>query len=513
MHIKSAINPSMLIISLLLSGLIIPCLASHNSYAYSLNLRGDIPLNEIAYDGIYQAIEHLQNYGFFGGVDYYDRPFDFKDVRNDLLKINPDSLPYSALWEYNYIKRRLGLDARPKGFHLRFDSGITFSGFGKIPTRFRFHPDIDYTIGNFYLESRYTIGSKSIAGEKYGGKVWGGVIGYGDLVYSSYRQNKIAVYLGRRKLEWGPNLTGSLILSGKSMPYDGFSFNYNFRGNLKLSAFTFILDPYQNVDGSYQERYLSGHRLTWEPKYKLTIGISEVVIYGGEGRNPEVYYFFPLFFLHGSQLNQGIDDNTLIEADFRWLPFSATEIYGQILIDDFQIEKKTLEDNEPTEYGLLFGINRSELPFMPYLQAGAEYVRIANRTYDQPLPRNKYINRGYYIGYPLGNDGDLFTAQLILRLKDKIKFTGEFSRQRKGEGRIENDWDTPWMDEPNYTEKFPTGTVQTTNKFELIIEYAKNEHFISKVTAYRERITNKNHILNDNYSDNISMEFSIDFLF
>jgi hypothetical protein len=454
-----------------------------------VGLRGDIPLNEDNYRGIYSAVNALQSRGFLRDIDYNDYPVSVPELAESLGSIDAGHLDRYALKAYRYLQYRLRPESKA-GLSVGIDGYASISDDSTGEFHWGLFPRVEYKCGHLFFTSRYTVEDNLVDDHRYQGKKWNGFSGYGTSVYGSFRTDRLRVVVGRSRYNWGPGKSGSLILSGCSMPFDGLNAAYSLRENLQVSSFTFILDPYRDISGRYQERYLSGHRIIFSPRSGLVLGLSEVIIYGGEGRNPELYYAFPLFFLHGAQLNQGRDDNTLIEMDFRSFPGLAFEFYGQILIDDFQIEKKTRADNEPSEYGITIGVYKTGM--LGYFDARLEYVRISNRTYNQPDPRNRYLNRGYPIGHPLGNDGDLWLAEVDCRMSGRLVCGLDYTHRRKGEGRIETAWDDSWMDVDEYEEDFPAGTVETTDEIRVSAEYLIHPDFRSSAGIWFGRVDNVN---------------------
>jgi len=472
-------------------------------------MAGEIPLSEDNYEGIYRAVDNLKSLGLLG--NFNDRPYDAARLRSGLGQIDTIGLTSAGRQAYSYLRARLGNEAQPNGFGTGIDIGAIAETAKGSDFNWRLYPQIEYQRSNFYLISRYTIESGLVDEPRYQGNKWRGFGGYGSNVYGTYQTHNFQAFLGRRRIEWGPGRSGSLILSGISMPYDGLSVDARLGRNFNFSAFTFFLDPFQDTSGIFQERYLSGHRLLWMPGPSFNLGFSEIVIYGGEGRNPEIYYIIPLFFLHGSQLNQRRDDNAFIEADFRWSPVRATEIYGQLLLDDFQIENKTLQDHEPAEYGFLAGLYRSDIPGLRFFEIRTEYARVTNRTYNQPLPRNRYLNQGYYIGHPLGNDGDTWLTEVTFRPAGNFWAAIKYSYARKGEGKVEIQWTEPWLLTETYGEKFPTGIVQNTRELSINVEYWLYGNLRSSIRGWIGSISNVDNVsgLKDNYS---GIRFSIDIL-
>jgi len=100
-------------------------------------------------------------------------------------------------------------------------------------------------------------------------------------------------------------------------------------------------------------------------------------------------------FYHAVQLNEDVDDNTFLGLDFCWYLNNRHKLYGQLMVDDMQVDDKAIGDQEPDEIGYMLGF--STLDLFDLLDLSARYLKITNRTYNQKLERNRYENRGSLI--------------------------------------------------------------------------------------------------------------------
>ena len=302
----------------------------------------------------------------------------------------------------------------------------------------------------------------------YTGKKWRGLAGDIETSAIYYKNNNLALTLGRQRIFWGPQRI-NLILSESAEPLDMFSARFR-KGRLWFSFIFARLDRSRPDSIDYirfpnqtfkDNRYLAAHRLDIDIFRNFRLGLFETSLFGGEGRPPELYYLNPLQFFHTAQLNENEDDNTILGLDFTYLPSPGFNIYGQLLIDDFQIDRKSQGDQEPDEFGLLAGLFKAGRPgsFSPDMKL--EYTRITNRTYHQIIPRNRYLYRNKLLGHPLGPDSD--SLSMIVRFwpdsRQYVELESAFCRH--GEGSIYNPWDQPWLEiEGDYNEPFPTGVVE-----------------------------------------------------
>jgi hypothetical protein len=335
----------------------------------------------------------------------------------------------------------------------------------------------------------------------YTGKKYRGLAGDIEVASLSFKKGKISLTLGRSRVFWGPQRI-NLLISETADPIDLFSASFETR----VLAFNFLFarldgsrpdasDSLRFPDRSFNDnRYLVGHRLDLRLHQRFRLGLFETVLYGGEGRPPELYYLNPLQFFHGAQLNENQDDNTIIGLDFSFLPGRGTNLYGQLIIDDFQIDDHSQGDKEPNELGFMFGIFKSGRigSIIPDLKL--EYVRLTNRTYHQSDPRNRYLYRNKLIGHPLGPDADSISFKTRFWPDESFIAEAEIAYRRKGEGSIRQPWDEPWLlAAGDYSEPFPTGVVEKATLAAVRLQgylpftrYTRDHFFLSLAGGWGE---------------------------
>jgi len=123
----------------------------------------------------------------------------------------------------------------------------------------------------------------------------------------------------------------------------------------------------------------------------------------------------------------------------------------------------------------------------------AEYVRITNRTYNTPSPWEKFLNYNRPIGYLLGNDFDRWEFNINHWFAEDLQVSLGFERIRRGEGMIEKEFDTPWMNytvEEGYSEPFPTGIVEKTNAGKIGILYQPSVNMRAYLFAKYSQVEN-----------------------
>jgi len=345
---------------------------------------------------------------------------------------------------------------------------------------------------DFFVYGNFLLDEKLAEDQNYTGKKWRGLAGEVEQAFVHYRRKSFDINAGRFASFWGPK--NSLVLSADNA-LDGLGYSIHW-GRLSLSYRLARLDGLNPDDDGveqYYNRYFAGHRLDLRLSKQVRIGIFESVIFGGPGRQIDLYYLNPLIFFHSSQLNEGMNDNSFLGFDLSVKPRHGLRLYGQLLVDDFQIEKKSQGDQEPDQYALLAGGQWVDL--WRETDLALEYTRVANRTFNQKVEYNRYLIDGIPLGDVLGNDYDLLTLDMKRWLSDQTAVAVEVSIYRQGEGRITDEWTEPWMAiEGDYDEPFPTGTVEKTYSYSLRLTSFLLDHFFIDLTGGIERINNYRHI-------------------
>ncbi len=312
---------------------------------------------------------------------------------------------------------------------------------------------------------------------RYEGKYWRGWVGFAENATLDLRLDRMKLRFGLERVSWGFGRYGNLMFSRQAMPMTVLGFS--FRGeNFDFESIVGFLSPVKEeldqmeIEPQYftdQQRYISAHSLSFTPLQGLSFSLREAVIYGGPGRRFEPAYSVPLLWYHGYQLNSEIDDNTLVSLGFDYRHAGKFWAYGELLVDDFQIEKKSRGDYEPDQIGYLVGAEAYDIG-----PAGSrislEFARINNWTYNQARPHNRYINRNYPIGFPDGPDNDIVNWEYSWWVSAGLRLSYFGCVQRSGEGLIDADWSAPWLYADEYSEPFPTGILQkeTVNGFGLL---------------------------------------------
>jgi hypothetical protein len=445
---------------------------SSNSLANSV-----LPLGRMEYEFLYDRIERLQAYGI-DRFDYQIGPYttDSKDFNFEPF-LNLIDIPQNELFLFGFV-----------GESFRAQRSVASESFESIRGGLAAQPfEKLYVYGNFVLDE------KRADDPTYTGKKWRGLAGDVEQAFANYRTNSFDLTFGRFASFWG--VRNSLVLSS-NVAMDGVGYSIRW-GKLSLSYRLARLDgliPESDSVAQFENRFFAGHRLDIHFSRNLRIGFFESVVFGGPGRQVEFYYLNPVLFFHGSQLNEGANDNTFVGLDFDFIPREGVRLYGQLLIDDYQIDNKSQGDQEPNEIGLTFGAHLVKL--IPQFDLKTSYTRVTNRTYNQGLERNRYLYDGQLLSAALGNDYDQFSVSLLHWLDNENVAAGiNFSYTRRGEGSVTDPWTTPWLAvSGDYTEPFPTGVVEKTNRISMTAKGFISDFLFIDFEAGMDEIANLDHI-------------------
>lgn len=405
---------------------------------------GVLPVGQPEYEFIYDRMDRLAA-GSLDKSDYQLGPYRFDLLPSDLS-------PFNRFREVNGTRVTLfGFPAEDMR-SARYARATAFEsirgGLAARPTN------------NLFVYAHLALDEKRANDPNYTGIKWRGLAGDVEQAFVYYQAKSFGAQAGRFSSFWG--VRNSMIL-GSNAIMDGFAYTLRF-GRVAFSYRFAKLDglsPDRNDVAAFENRYLAGHRVDVHLSSRFRVGISEMVVWGGPGRTLDFAYLNPLLFYHSSQLNDNADDNTLFGFDFDLKPYRKVHVYGQLLVDDYQIEKNRQSDQEPNEYGFILGSYIADV--LPEWDVKAEYSRVTNWTYNQPKPRNRYLFDGKPISAALGNDYDLVDLSLIRWVDNNLRTSVNIKYFRQGEGSPKAAWTQPWMQVTgDYSEPFPTGVVERT---------------------------------------------------
>lgn len=460
-----------------------------------------VPLDHWSTESIGEAVGR----GLLPGISIADRPYRRADVERALREersladtTNRVYTPYET-WLLERLesefdptepkpaaafgrvtqdwKASVGLEARAAGY-----AGDAPGRFGSEDVKGTLLPMAGFQSGRGLAGGlRFRLDTDGAGVPNFNGREWrDGLTGDARNAYVLLQLGAADVILGRDDLRWGASENGTLLLSANAPALDQVGIRAKF-GPVTASSFFGDLDdmtleaPVAQAPGdtlpagTVIRRHISGHRLRWQVNRYLSLGAAEVVVYGGENRAPEAAYLIPVNIYYAAQWNTGKNDNLLGNFTIGLRPRRDLEIYGELLVDDFQIDHSSPADKEPFEGGYLVGQRLYNPLGLDGSLLRVEWAKVEPYTFNQVIPWNRYLYKNEIIGFPLGPDAQSLDLEFRYWRSDQMTWTFRFRRDERGETRVTDPWPVP-IDGPTEANPFPehdhvpTGVVETRNR-------------------------------------------------
>ncbi len=334
---------------------------------------------------------------------------------------------------------------------------------------------------------------------QFNGRKWDEKItGWVDNAAAYYYNKGFFASIGRSSIIWGPEHRDALLLSDNAPQLDRIWLGFEHPA-IRFDYFITRLDNITYHDSTLV-RYISAHRVAFRKRGSFEIGLSELVVYGGYNRPVDWRYLNPFVTYYWEQWNRGSDDNILFGLDFAIYWPRQSRIFGELMIDDFQIDL----ESEPNQIGYKLGIDMIEPLGLRKLFTKLSYTRVNTTVYGQNQPQNLYLYYGHPIGYFGGNDQDRVLALARYHLNPSLDLELEFQYNRRGEGVIEKHEHSgvPFQD------KFPIGVVEKSPSLRATALWFSRALFEGRFSAQYTHFENYRHVCGDD-QNRIDVNFAI----
>ncbi len=255
----------------------------------------------------------------------------------------------------------------------------------------------------------------------------------------------IEIEVGRDSLWWGAGHHGAWLMTNNAKPFDMIKIStprpvllpwiFKYLGPFKLAAFWTELE----ADRDVSEPELLGLRINFKPHPSLEIGISRIVMMGGEGREEIDYEDYWEVFIANKENEPGkLNNNQLGGIDFslriphidKVLPLAnSITLYGDIAGED---EAGGL----PSRTAYLGGIYLGNLFLTGRTDLRFEYAEnhIPNHPdywYSHNVYTSGYTYEGRIIGHHMGTDAEDIFVRLTHYLTEDLLLGLAFDREER----------------------------------------------------------------------------------
>lgn len=310
--------------------------------------------------------------------------------------------------------------------------------------------------------------------------------------FAAFGDTEFDILIGRDNVYWGTGPERSVSISDNSPPFELVRLTAKI-GDLKATAFISQLNSTWYDDGTTRylaKRFLSAHRLDYQFRDWLEIGISEMVLYGGDVQALQWKYVNPFIPYYAVQYNANKDDNILLSFDAAVRPVDGLRLYTEWLADDFQYQS---DSNDPHAVAWITGFDWYPLFMERQLGIHSAYVRINRWTYTHLEPDNQFTHFGAIIGHPIGTDADLFSCRLSYQATPSALIETRFSHQRNGEADVTD----RFYGEDFESIPFPSGTVERLSEIRVGWRYRPIDGFNGSINYAWRHIQNRDNTEGD----------------
>ncbi len=243
----------------------------------------------------------------------------------------------------------------------------------------------------------------------------------------------INVTFGRDKFFIG-NGQRSIFLSDFSAPYLFLRFNLNVWRFNYTNLFAELNSQYvRATDILLPKKYMAVHHLSIQAAHFLNIGVFEAVIMN-RSKHFEIQYLNPIIFYRAVEHALGSPDNVLLGADFKANIINHISIYGQFLLDEFNMKEMTKRSGWwANKWAMQLGIKYIDV--FPNFDAQFEF-NIARPFIYTHNDITNYTHYNQPLAHPLGANFYEFILNLRYQPIPKLTFNFKYVVARVGDDTL-----------------------------------------------------------------------------
>ncbi|HEY4155637.1 MAG TPA: hypothetical protein VGM24_09415 [Puia sp.] len=197
----------------------------------------------------------------------------------------------------------------------------------------------------------------------------------------------------------------SLFLSDYSAPYLFLKFNTRIWKLNYEDIFMELISQHQRGDYQYPKKYAVVHHLSVNASKWLNIGLYDNVVFS-RADYFDFSYLNPVIFLVAAQQENGSPDKTTVGLDFKANIGHATQLYGQLLINEFVLHEVLHYSNGwwGNKQGLQLGLKYIDAFSVKNLDLQFETNLVRPYTYSHNDTVSNYSHYNQPLGHPLGSN-------------------------------------------------------------------------------------------------------------
>lgn len=294
---------------------------------------------------------------------------------------------------------------------------------------------------------------------------WDAVL-HSQETYLAYtgQSERWAATLGRGRWQWGPGQEGSLLLSKTSAPFTALAFRMRIE---PLRADGMVLNA--TLQGSAGEQ-LAAHRLEWQPRDGLRVGLSEAARFHSTSFQP-IYLIGVLPYSLAQNLlvqdepdsERVLRNNVTASADVAWRIVPGSRVYAEILVDDLKTDSSPIVN----KYGYQLGWEGVGTVRGTRVWWGSEVTRLSRFVYTSFFGRS-FEAAGRPLGFLTGPDARRIRVRLAWDPNASWQVFSAASHTELGESGL----GVPFVPgSPRVNSSSFAGVVEVTRDAELGLRY------------------------------------------
>ena len=180
------------------------------------------------------------------------------------------------------------------------------------------------------------------------------------------------------------------------------------------------------------KKYAAMHHLSMNITPWLNVGLFEGVVFGRKDRF-EFGYMNPVIFLRSIEGNLGSQDNALVGADFKINILKRGQVYGQLLLDEFNIAKMRQQSGWwGNKTALQLGCKYVDVFSVKNLDMQVEWNRVRPFTYSHFDSVSNYTHYNQPLAHPLGANFNEYVLLFRYQPIHRLMMTGKLIYWQQG---------------------------------------------------------------------------------
>ena len=257
-----------------------------------------------------------------------------------------------------------------------------------------------------------------------------------------YYDNRASIYFNALKyfdfqFGYDKNFIGngyrSLFLSDFSAPYLFLKFNARIWKLNYQNIYMELISQHLPGDYQYPKKYATVHHLSVNATKWLNLGLYENIVFS-RADHYEFSYLNPVIFLPSAQQQGGSPDKSTVGLDFKANIGHATQVYGQLLINEFVLKEIRHYGNGwwGNKQGLQLGIKYIDAFGLKNLDLQVETNVVRPFTYQHDDTVSNYTHYNQPLAHPLGANFYEFIMIAHYQPSYKWDFQGKIIYYKQG---------------------------------------------------------------------------------